>query len=181
MAMFTVSCATTTEPAPAPTATQPAVDPGGAPEPEETPAPEETAPAPEPVTATCDELITPDLVAELEGQDWTFKEEPLTIGDVAPADGIHCTWGDFSVATGNVLILAWAPLTAEESETAQAELESTGWIREDGDGTVYYTEDPAQALTTDDDGYGMTYQFGDDWVTLSDTKQGLLLIERPGA
>jgi hypothetical protein len=31
-------------------------------------------------------------------------------------------------------------------------------------------------MGTDEDGYGMTYLFGDGWVTLSDTKQGLLLV-----
>ena len=48
-------------------------------------------------------------------------------------------------------------------------------------GDEYITENPANVLNPDSDGYGMTYQFGDGWITLADTKQGLLLIERPGS
>ena len=36
-------------------------------------------------------------------------------------------------------------------------------------------------MTTDAEGYGITYLFGDGWVTFSDTRQGLLLIQRPGS
>ncbi|GAA3916335.1 nitrate ABC transporter substrate-binding protein [Microbacterium invictum] len=179
-ALLTASCAGTPEAAPPVTTAPPAAPTTGATDPA-TPAPDVTDEAPEPVTATCETLVSTDTLAELEAQSWTYKEEPFVIGDVAPADGISCTWGDFSVATGNVLIFAWAPLTADEVTTAQAQLDEDGWMREDSDAGVYYTEDPMQALNTDENGYGMTYRFGDDWVTLSDTKQGLLLIERPAA
>lgn len=180
-ALLTVSCASTPEPAPTnvDTAPDPAVDPAPAesPEPVETTAPEPD----EPVEVTCDSLISADLVTDLQAQGWTAKEEPFAIGEATFADGLSCTWGDFSTATGNVLIFAWAPLTSAESETAQVQLEADGWIRETGDAGVYYTEDPAVALNIDENGYGMTYLFDDDSVTLSDTKQGLLLIERPAA
>lgn len=177
--MFTASCASNAEPEPEPSASPPAVDTGAAPTPVATTVPD--APAEEPATepVTCENLISADTVTELESERWTHQEESFVIGTVAPADGIRCMWGDASVGTG--VIFGWAPLTADEAAAAQALLEDDGWIREGGDGTVYYTEDPMQALTVDENGYGMTYEFGDDWVTLSDTKQGLLLIERPGA
>jgi len=180
-ALLTVACAATPEPGPTPVdaATDAAVDPA----PVATPAPAETtAPEPEkPLKVTCDTLISADLLADLEAQGWTAKEEPFAIGEATFDDGVSCMWGDFSTATGNVLIFAWAPVTAAETEAAQAQLEADGWIRETGDAGVYYTEDPSLALNVDENGYGMTYLFADDSVTLSDTKQGLLLIEDPTA
>lgn len=182
-ALLTVSCASTPEPAP--TASETAPDPVIDPAPTDAPDPEQPAEEPEqdaesdPVEVTCDALISSDLVADLEAQDWTFKEEPFGIGEATFADGLSCTWADFRAATGNLLIFAWAPLTAAEVADAETQLEADGWIREDGTDGVYFTEDPSQALATDENGYGMTYLFGEDWVTLSDTKQGLLLIERP--
>ena len=77
--------------------------------------------------------------------------------------------------------VGWAPITADDAINMQAGLESEGWLREEADGTVYITEDPMQAPTTDENGYGMTYQFGDGWVLVADVKQNLLLIQRPGA
>ena len=53
--------------------------------------------------------------------------------------------------------------------------------REDAAEGVYVTESPETAIATDEEGYGMTYLFGDGWVKLADTKQGLLLIEWPPA
>ncbi len=180
-ALLTVSCAASAEPAPTnvDTVPDPAVDPAPVttPEPVATAAPEED----EPVEVTCDTLISTDLVADLEAQGWTAKEEPFAIGEATFTDGLSCTWGDFSTATGNVLIFAWAPVTAAESEAAQSQLEADGWIRETGETGVYYTEDPALALNIDENGYGMTYLFGEDSVALSDTKQGLLLIENTTA
>ena len=56
---------------------------------------------------------------------------------------------------------------------------SQGWVREDSAEGVYITESPETTIAVDEEGYGMTYLFGDGWVKLADTKQGLLLIEWP--
>ena len=56
----------------------------------------------------------------------------------------------------------------------------SGWRREDGADGIYITEDPQYAMGTDDDGYGMTYLFGDGWVKFADTRQSLLLIDWQG-
>jgi len=159
-----------------PTATVAPSDPGQQPEPGETP---DTV---DPADVTCESLIGPDLVTELTDQGWTAREDPLFIGDLELSDGISCTWGDFESTTGeDLLLFAWSPITAEQATAAEAALSTEGWIVEEGADGTYVTEDPSQAINLDDEGYGMTYLFGDGWVILSDTKQGLVLIERPGA
>ncbi|WP_425836395.1 hypothetical protein [Microbacterium sp. PA5] len=173
-------------PSPAPAPTMPGD--GGTTEtvapvdPSASPGPEETGNAVDPATVTCENLIGPDLVTELTDQGWTARKDPFVIGDTELPDGTACTWGDFDNTTGDDLLLfGWSPITAEEAATVQTSLEAEGWIAEDGSEGLYVTEDPAQAIAVDEDGYGMTYLFGDGWVMVSDTKQGLILIERPGA
>ncbi len=173
------ACSPTPEPAPtAPGGGQTAtVEPSG---PVTTPEPEEPGGVVSPEDVTCENLIGPDLVAELTEQGLTTLEDPFVIGDVEFADGIACTWGDFEASAGDDLLLfGWAPITADDAATAQTALTSEGWITEEGADGLYVTEDPSQAIAVDAQGYGMTYLFGDGWVTLSDTKQGLVLIERP--
>jgi len=175
------ACGTASTPETAPTTPAPAQSSAPAAEqPGETPAPAETT-TPEDLTATCDTLIGADLVTELEGQGWSYREDPFTILDSEYPDGIACTWGDFTTASGNLLLWGWSPIGAEETTAAQDALVAEGWIVEESDAGVYVTEDPNEAINTDEGGYGMTYLFGDGWVTVSDTRQGLLLIERPGA
>lgn len=150
-------------------------------------APSASAPAPtasattSPVTASCDTLIGADLLSELTAQGWTYKEAAITVGDQTVADSLTCTWADYTVASGNLLLFGWAPIAADEAEALASELESEGWIREEAAEGFFITEDPMQAPTTDENGYGMTYEFGNGWMTVSDTKQNLLLIERPSA
>lgn len=129
--------------------------------------------------ATCDSIIAPDLRDELGTQGWTFKETPFAAGGVTLDKGLQCTWADYRVASGNLMLFGWAPLTVDQAAAMQRGLEAEGWLREEDGSGVYITEDPMQAPTIDDNGYGMTYQFGDGWVTVSDTKQNLLLIQRP--
>ncbi|MFT4282777.1 hypothetical protein [Microbacterium sp.] len=144
------------------------------------PAPSETAGVVDPADVTCENLLPADQVAELTEQGWTFREDPFLIGDTEFPDGISCTWGDFEQEVeDDLLLFGWSPITAEEATTAQTALESEGWIIEQGADGTYVTEDPEGAINRDEDGYGMTYLFGDGWVTVSDTKQGLLLIQRP--
>lgn len=129
--------------------------------------------------ATCESILPADTVADFEEIGWTAQANPFYAGAVELTDGLQCTWGDYSVATDHVQIFGWAPATDTESATAQDELLSSGWTREDSADGIYITESPDTAIATDADGYGITYLFGDGWVTIADTKQGLLLIERP--
>ena len=52
-------------------------------------------------------------------------------------------------------------------------------MRADVDDHTFITEPPQFSIAVDEDGFGMTYEFGDGWVTVSDTRQGLLLITPP--
>ncbi|MFT4135212.1 hypothetical protein [Microbacterium sp.] len=146
-----------------------------------TPTPTASTAASEAAVPTCDELVAPEVTEATAAQGWTVREEPFVVGGVEIDHGISCTWADYSNATGNLLTFAWGSISAANATKAQRALESAGWLREKTDAGVYITEDPATAMTTDADGYGLTYLFGDGWVTFSDTRQGLLLIHRPGA
>ncbi|MGA7146930.1 MAG: hypothetical protein WBX17_00370, partial [Microbacterium sp.] len=75
----------------------------------------------------------------------------------------------------------WAPIVADAAVDAQADLVDQGWLREEAPNGVYITEAKETTIAVDADGYGMTYLFGDGWVKLADTKQGLLLIEWPAS
>jgi len=130
---------------------------------------------------TCETIIPASVVDEFEKVNWTSREDEFRVGATIVPDGIQCVWGDMTVASDHVQIYGWAPIDADAAAALQAELESQGWLREEEGSTVYITEDPAYALSTDEDGYGMTYEFGDGWVTLADTKQGLLLVKWPPA
>lgn len=154
-----------TAPAPAPTATPDAVA---------SESPEE--PVGEP---TCETLISPNTVEIFDQYGWTYREDDFRLGGDVVEGGLQCVWGDYSVASDNVQIFGWAPLSAAESSTAQQKLVEEGWLRADHDGRAFLTEDPSGSLAVDEAGFGMTYEFGDGWVTLADTKQGLILIERP--
>ena len=116
---------------------------------------------------------------QLVAKGWSFKETPFAAGGVTLDDGLQCTWADFTKPSGNLLLFGWAPLTGDQATKIQNALEQEGWKRESEGDYVYLTQDASQAPTVDENGYGMTYEFGDGWVTLSDTKQNLLLIQRP--
>lgn len=127
---------------------------------------------------TCESIVTPGTVESLTAVGWTYEQQEFRIGEFILDEGLYCVWGDYTVASDHVQVYGWAPIDAAMSSEAQAYLISQGWLREAADEGIYITEDPALALSTDDDGYGMTYLFGDGWVIVSDTKQGLLLIEQ---
>ncbi|WP_424935493.1 MULTISPECIES: hypothetical protein [Bacteria] len=137
------------------------------------------SPAPS-ASPTCETLIGPTTVDTLRKQGWTARQREFSIGpDVIPG-GLECPWSDYGSAPDRGLLYGWAPISAEVAANAQKELVSQGWILEESDHGVYVTVDPAFAFVKDEDGYGTTYLFGDGWVTVSDTKQGLLLIDLPG-
>lgn len=145
-----------------------------------TPEPTLTAtPDAEGAIPTCEDLIPSSLVEQFTAQGWTSRADLFRVGELTLSDGVQCVWGDYSVASDHVLIFGWAAATAAEADQARASLLASGWrVADDASGS-YITEDPATAIATDENGYGMTYQFGDGWITVADTKQGLLLIERP--
>lgn len=169
-------------------ATPPAAEPDAGASPSATP----SVPAPDPSTVpsgnptagadpTCDTLISSDTIADFESIGWTARTDPFYIGDSELADGLQCVWADFEAPAGDHLqMFGWAPITADAATSAEDTLVAQGWLRESGaDGGVYITESPESAIAVDDEGYGMTYLFGDGWVKVADTKQGLLLIEWP--
>ncbi len=157
--------ATTTEaPAsPSPTAVQTA-----------TPTPDAAA------VPTCDTLIIPEVVDTFTAEGWTVEADTFRIGATEIPDGLWCVWGDYEVASDHVQIYGWAPVEEATARDAKTSLLESGWRTVSEGDREFVTENPDTALALDDDGYGMTYEFGDGWVTVSDTKQGLLLIERPG-
>ena len=123
---------------------------------------ENAAPAEDP---TCETLIADATVADFQSVGWTAR-----------------VWADFEGQAGDhVQIFGWAPIEADAASDAEAELVEQGWTREKGADGVYVTESPETSIATDNEGYGMTYLFGDGWVILADTKQGLVLIDWPRA
>lgn len=132
-----------------------------------------------PVALTCDTLISSATVEALKKQGWSAKEREFRIGPDVMDGGLQCLWADYSSASDHGLVYGWAPLSPDLAASEQQKLVDQGWIREDSDRGVYITADPAHAFGTDEQGYGMTYLFGNGWVTVSDTKQGLVLINVP--
>ena len=55
-------------------------------------------------------------------------------------------------------------------------LVAQGWKVEETPEGLFVTESADTTVATDDQGYGLTYLFGDGWVKYADTKQGLLLV-----
>lgn len=143
-----------------------------------TTAPVESTPTPTVAeTPTCETLISSATVDALTAQGWTYKEREFRIGDVVVEGGLECLWADYTTASDHGQMYGWGPLSADAARTAQSNLQRDAWLRSTEGDLVYFTEDPATAIATDDAGYGMTYEFGDGWVKFADTKQGLLLIE----
>ncbi|WP_298942129.1 nitrate ABC transporter substrate-binding protein [uncultured Microbacterium sp.] len=129
--------------------------------------------------ATCESLVAGELLTDLTAQGWTYREETFTVGDIPLDEGVQCMWADFTAANSISLLVGWSPIADADAERAQELLVAQGWSVEETASGAYVTEDPSRSLTVDENGYGMTYEFGEGWVTVSDTKQNLLLIERP--
>ena len=138
--------------------------------------PVEEAPVGDP---TCETIIPDSTAADFASLGWSVQVEPFRIGSMEITDGIQCKWGDQSIATDRVQVFGWAPIDETEASSAQRELVASGWSSEEKDDGVYVTENPDWAIFTDDDGYGITYLFGDGWVKLADTRQSLILVEWP--
>jgi hypothetical protein len=178
--VVTASLATACASSP-PSATEPTGSTAGTP----------TAPAPassaEPTGAaaaagdpTCETIIADATVADFESIGWTARADPFYIGETELPEGLQCVWADFEGPAGDhIQLFGWAPIDPDAEAKAEDDLVAQGWVRESGDEGVYITESPETTIATDDEGYGLTYLFGDGWVKVADTKQGLLLIEWP--
>ncbi len=144
-------------------------------------APRAGSPSPDPTAAeiTCESMISVGTVNALADAGWTAQTKEFVVGGVELTDGLLCFWADYTVGSDHGQLYGWAALDDAEAAAAQAGLLEEGWKREDGPDGIYFTEDPRYAMGTDEDGYGMTYLFGDGWVRLADTRQGLILIEWP--
>ncbi|WP_040165088.1 DUF3558 domain-containing protein [Microbacterium gorillae] len=130
---------------------------------------------------TCDTLISDSLDAQLREQGWTFQEAPMYIDTTEVKGGLVCNWGNYSAPTNdNVQMWGWATIDSATAATLEKALEGQRWERIEGDhGELFYTQPKDTITIKDEDGYGMTYQFGDGWLKFADTKQGLLLIAWP--
>lgn len=176
-ALALAACSTTPASSPTTTATESAPPAAPIETPDASPSASTEASAP-----TCDTLISSSLVDELTSYGWTSRTDDFLVGATVVEGGLQCTWADFDgPATDNLLLFGWAPIASSEATRLQTELIGQGWLREDGAQGTYITTDPQYAVAVDEDGYGMTYLFGDGWVTVALTKQGLVLIERPNA
>ncbi|CAN5466181.1 hypothetical protein [Microbacterium sp.] len=151
----------------------------------QTPQPTATSPTPEPSAAataepagdpTCETIIPAATVETFDSIGWTARAEPFRIGEMEVPGGVQCVWGDFTTATDHVQIYGWAPISADDAQEAQDDLVAMGWKLEEAPEGVFVTESAATTVATDDQGYGLTYLFGDGWVKYADTKQGLLLV-----
>lgn len=174
LALVLTGCSTTPEssdPTPAPVKTAPEREPAAIETPE--PAEDDTA------ELTCETIISTSTVTALTELGWTYKQHEFRFGADVVEGGIECVWGDYTIASDHVQVFGWAPLDQDTSAAAQQQLIASGWLRADADGHTYITEDPAFAMSTDEEGFGMTYEFGDGWVALADAKQSLILIDWP--
>jgi hypothetical protein len=171
---LTACSAPAESPEPSPSvSTAPKTDPSVAPV--STPAPSAAA-----VEISCENMISAGTVEALSDTGWTAKPTEFVVGDVELTEGMLCFWGDYSVGSDHGQLYGWSQISADDAARAQTSLVSGGWRREEGPEGIYFTEDPQYAMGTDEEGYGMTYLFGDGWVKLADTKQGLVLIEWTG-
>ena len=165
------ACGAPADPQPSPTSNTVAPSPAPSPEPVSSSASEA------PAELTCESMISAGTVSVFTEMGWTAQAKEFVVGGVELTDGLLCFWADYSVASDHGQLYGWAALAAEDAEQAQTGLLAEGWKREDGADGVYFTEDPQYAMGLDEDGYGMTYLFGDGWVRFADTRQGLILIE----
>src|SRR5690606_16871858 len=156
-------CSSTPEEEPEPTGDAAVVTPTPEPSAEPEPEPE---PVPDP---TCETIIPESLVADFADAGWTFSAEAFHVGEVEIPGGIMCTWGDFDVPSDHVQMFGWAPIDESLSTELQQTLVTYGWQRIEGEDGVFLTEDPDIVSAPDDEGYGLTYQFGDGWVIYADT------------
>ncbi|MEU1970233.1 hypothetical protein ABZ477_01090 [Microbacterium sp. NPDC019599] len=159
---------------PAPTSSPTA---SGTPAPSETPAPSPT-PTPTPsetaAAATCENTSTAEFQAMMAGNGWiSWETQDEQIGarpfdsfpGGAPVDQLICRWGESpDIPTDNLIDLAWAPLTGDETLAGQEALVEAGYAREEsvegawltipgGDAYLFTGTDVRWAVTREDIAY----------------------------
>jgi hypothetical protein len=176
-ATLATACAASPQAEPQPTGSHSAT-PGSTPQPSTQPTTAPTASA----DPACETIVPESVVSDFQSIGWSARTDPFYIGDTQLQGGLQCVWANFEGPAGDHLqVFGWAPITADQAKKAEDDLVAQGWTRETSVDGVYITEDRSTAIAVDDQGYGMTYLFGDGWVKLADTKEGLLLISWPPA
>ena len=124
---------------------------------------------------TCATIIPETLVADFEEYGLEAISEPFAFDDPATTSvegGITCKWGNPDVPTDHgVQIYGWAPLDDAAREKWTAFLTEQGWTPSEENGMQYFGDPFAEG--------GMTYAFGDGYVILADTRDGLALVAFP--
>jgi hypothetical protein len=121
---------------------------------------------------TCEGILPAETVAAFTDTGWTSRQDPFYVGNIEMSGGLQCVWGNPEVASDDVQVYGWAPLTSDLAAQVTTELTDQGWTKSAGDDAVVFT-------SPDDGGMSMAYRLTDDEITVSDTEQGLLLIEWP--
>jgi hypothetical protein len=133
--------------------------------------------SPSPTALTCENMIPASTVKAFTDAGWSPEKGPLYVGDTLIDKGLQCTWG--GEKSENAEVFGRGPIDAATAKTAESDLISQGFRRINAPEGVYITAGKDMILNPDEDGYGMTYLFGDGWVKVSSTKQGILLIADP--
>jgi len=123
---------------------------------------------------TCENILPAETVAAFTDTGWTSRQDPFYVGNIELVGGLQCIWGNPEVASDDVQVYGWAPLTSDQAAQVTTELTDQDWTRSDEDGAVYFTAPEGGAM-------GMAYRLSDGAIAVSDTKQGLLLVEWPPA
>src|SRR5690606_5168521 len=147
LAALTITACSGTPPAPDPTPTSDS--PPQTPQATVTTNPSPVAQTPRATAGeplTCDTMISAGTVDALTSQGWTFKEQPLTIGETVIDGGLRCDWADYTTASDHGQMYGWGPISEQVARTAQSALERDGWLRSREDGSTYLTEDPSYAI-----------------------------------
>jgi len=127
-----------------------------------------------PATLSCEAILPAETVEAFTDAGWTSRQDPFYVGNTELTGGLQCIWGNPEVASDDVQVYGWAPLTGDEAQQVTDELTAQGWVESEENGATYF-------VAPDDASTGMAYRLTDDELTVSDTKQGLLLIEWPPA
>ncbi|MBD3941664.1 hypothetical protein IF188_08155 [Microbacterium sp. NEAU-LLC] len=168
------------------TATSPEPFPSATPELSPTPTPGASVPAAVP---TCDDISTTEFDESVTENGWTSWQLPyegvggspfdaFTSG--APAGSISCRWGeDPTLATDNVIDLAWAPIGPDAASAAQRQLEAEGYERIETTEGVYLAMRGEDGWA-DEEGFAQAYLFTPDDVRWAMFKDELRFVQAPG-
>ena len=144
------------------------------------PTPTEAAPpVEEAIAPTCENIVSADVLAEMQGFGWIPTLEPWVLpGDVEA--GILCTWDLTSppAPADSASRYGWAALTpGEEAQVIAALGEDAALIREEVDGDLRFVS--PDGPNTDAEGFGYTFIFSGGNVRYSITKADALTVIDP--